>query len=304
MIFHTKTQSSLMLFFIFMANFVIHGQVDSNSKVPLHQLRLTSTFADNREDHFHTGIDIAHPGIPIITFHESEELVFYTHDRPGSIKYGNGLFVITHSKDLKILTNYSHIKESTINPEKTIYSAGEVLAEIGNTGRSSGPHLHIELFNYIEKRLYNPLKFINFDDKTPPVVSDVYFIADDSSKISLTKGGVQNLIRGGKLFVSCHDRIENSPYFLTPYKIDFYIDGIRRLSLSFDSLIAQNSEFVTEASLFSFNTVYSNNKNFEYYIGDFYSLPGVRGVKIDVFDFKGNKAEFKRPLRISSPKIE
>lgn len=86
---------------------------------------------------FHTGIDIAVPegtavqaaAAGIVTFAAWEE--------------GAGLLVIIeHGNGYE--TYYAHLSKLLVWPGRPV-SAGEVIALSGNTGLSSGPHLHFEV---------------------------------------------------------------------------------------------------------------------------------------------------------------
>ncbi len=290
-----------MLKIKFLSVFLLVGVFFLNSdtnNAQLNELKLTSTFGDNRTDHFHTGIDIAAANNGIVTFHKSEEVVFYSIERPGSIRYGNGEFIITKSEPDHYITNYSHIQAGSFDRSRLSYKQGEVIGSIGNTGRSTGPHLHIEIYDLKNSQLINPLSIINFADTSNPVINDVYFIKDNNERVSLIGGGgtVEN---GGKLFISCYDRIQNSQYQLTPYSIFFSIDGEEKGGVRLDRLIPQGSSYSIAGANISFDRLYRNGANFDYYIGEFYSLPLTRGLKIVVSDYNGNIIEFKRPLRFT-----
>lgn len=91
--------------------------------------------------HGHNGIDIAGPiGLPILAAREGT----VTLVRGGSGwngGYGNYV-VITHENGIKTL--YAHMNTIKVNQGERV-ARGEQVGTLGNTGRSTGPHLHFEV---------------------------------------------------------------------------------------------------------------------------------------------------------------
>jgi murein DD-endopeptidase MepM/ murein hydrolase activator NlpD len=108
----------------------------------LNNQRLSSAFglrADpiTGEERHHNGLDIAAPeGTPIQSIEDG--VVTFAGER-GS--YGN-LVVVQHSDGRE--SRYAHCSEMWVEPGARV-RAGEDIAAVGSTGRSTGPHLHIEL---------------------------------------------------------------------------------------------------------------------------------------------------------------
>ncbi len=118
--------------------------------------RLTSRFGYRRDPFtrklsFHTGIDIANRiGTAI---HAAREGVV-TYVGP---KYGYGLvIIIKHRFGYKTL--YGHLLSSRVRVGKHV-KKGEIIGFMGNTGRSTGPHLHFEI--WLNSRLIDPLTQTN-----------------------------------------------------------------------------------------------------------------------------------------------
>lgn len=107
-----------------------------------------SPFTGQKE--FHSGLDISNaPGTKIIA--PANGRVSIAAEK----LYIGNLLVIDH--DHGRVTKYGHLKEILVNPGQEI-KRGDVIGLIGNTGRSTGPHLHYEvLINGIP---VDPLKFI------------------------------------------------------------------------------------------------------------------------------------------------
>lgn len=112
------------------------------SRVPLDGAELMSGFG-NREDPitghraFHAGLDFAaSPGTPIHA--AAGGTVAFAGFRPDygwavEIEHGNGLS-----------TRYAHASRLLVKAG-TVVMPGDAIAEVGSTGRSTGPHLHFEV---------------------------------------------------------------------------------------------------------------------------------------------------------------
>ena len=85
----------------------------------------------------HEGLDIAaNPGTPVVAV--AEGMVSYVGHEKG---YGK-LVAIDHGHDIK--TRFAHNSKITVKLGQKV-SRGDVIALVGTTGRSSGPHLHYEV---------------------------------------------------------------------------------------------------------------------------------------------------------------
>lgn len=99
----------------------------------------------------HDGIDIAAPtGSSVLAAADGE--VIYSDD--GVRGYGN--MVMLKHKD-GFITIYAHNRENLVKGGEMV-EKGSVIARLGNTGNSSGPHLHFEVRK--DKKPRNPLFFL------------------------------------------------------------------------------------------------------------------------------------------------
>lgn len=107
-----------------------------------------SPFTGKRE--FHKGLDIANRiGTPIIA--TADGTVSYS----GMKGMLGNLVIIDHGHGL--VTRYGHIDTLEVKVGATV-KRGQVIARMGNTGRSTGPHLHYEIrLNGVP---VNPTKYI------------------------------------------------------------------------------------------------------------------------------------------------
>jgi murein DD-endopeptidase MepM/ murein hydrolase activator NlpD len=121
-------------------------------------------FSKKRE--FHTGVDIvSYWGAKIYAAGSG------TVAKVG-YESGYGFFAIIRHGNLVSL--YSHLRDTDSLKEGQSVSAGQVIGRIGNTGATTGPHLHFEIrlvpdlrsgFRESVKQLCDPLSFIGFSPK-------------------------------------------------------------------------------------------------------------------------------------------
>ena len=113
--------------------------------------QLTSKFG-NRNGRHHDGIDIgARKGTPI--FAAADGKVMFSGWGPTG--YGK-MIIIRHKKNLT--TVYAHNLHNHVHKNQ-IVKKGQRIASVGNTGRSTGPHLHFEVRN--ESDPQNPLNYLS-----------------------------------------------------------------------------------------------------------------------------------------------
>jgi murein DD-endopeptidase MepM/ murein hydrolase activator NlpD len=98
----------------------------------------------------HTGIDIATPiGTPVHAV--AEGMVTFAGVRSG---YGN-VIEIDHGNGY--MTRYAHNSALEVRPGQHV-QVGDVVADAGSTGRSTGSHVHFEV--WYDGRVVNPLAFV------------------------------------------------------------------------------------------------------------------------------------------------
>lgn len=148
-------------------NMQVPSEVDSKKKSNLETIndaksvlpadgKITSKFGLRRHPiqgdmRFHYGVDISAPkGTEIYPIKDG--VVIFSGEKPG---YGN-IIIIDHGDGL--VSKYAH-NEVNIAKEGEEVKTNNVIAKVGNTGSSTGPHLHFELlYNGIN---INPLEFLD-----------------------------------------------------------------------------------------------------------------------------------------------
>ncbi len=114
---------------------------------------LTSRFG-NRNGRQHKGIDISGKENSDITAADGGTVVFAEWDDSG---YGN-MIKIDHGNGYT--TIYAHCNALYVAKGDKV-SQGDVIAALGNTGRSTGPHVHFEVIETQTGTPIDPLRFFN-----------------------------------------------------------------------------------------------------------------------------------------------
>lgn len=102
---------------------------------------------------WHRGIDIANKGLPGIAAADSGTVTVAGWIYPAA--YGNRI-EIDHGNGY--VTLYAHLNKIYVSPGQRV-NKGQVIGQMGSTGRSTGPHLHFEIRQ--NGAAVNPLSFLN-----------------------------------------------------------------------------------------------------------------------------------------------
>lgn len=101
----------------------------------------------------HAGLDFRGKiGDPVKT--TAEGVVAFAGRKGG---YGNCI-IINHSNNLRTL--YAHLSKIDVKAHQKV-AVGEVIGKVGNTGRSTGPHLHYEII--VGKEKVNPEPYMKLN---------------------------------------------------------------------------------------------------------------------------------------------
>lgn len=156
-------------------------------------LILAGTFGELRSNHFHGGIDIKtqqRQGLPVYSIGDGS----VTRIKISHWGYGKAIYVAHPNGYTSV---YAHLKK--FSPEIEAYikrvqykkqsyqvevfpdygevkvEKGQVIAYSGNTGGSSGPHLHFEIRSSVTEKPTNPLLYgYEVRDATNPVLSQIF----------------------------------------------------------------------------------------------------------------------------------
>ncbi len=136
-----------------------HGVIAIPSAQPVEHLAFTSNYGI-RSDPFrgtaamHAGVDIPGPvGTPV---YATADGMVDRAERSGG--YGN-LVELDHGKGIQ--TRYGHLSKILVEAGTRVHR-GQLIALMGSTGRSTGPHLHYEV--RIDGHAVNPVPFLQTAD--------------------------------------------------------------------------------------------------------------------------------------------
>ena len=196
---------SIPLSFLFILLFVQFSWAQSfpNANLfgpPLKEpLYITSGFGEIRPHHFHSGLDLSTDGKSIEVFAAADgwvsrikvslrgygKVIYLSHAQGFTTVYAH---LSTFSDSLEAFVSEHQMRDSTYEielfPDSTQFPVkkGEFIAWSGNTGNSSGPHLHYEVRDrYFEETLHPFFFGYGPDDKVSPLVHSVYSIPKPGS---------------------------------------------------------------------------------------------------------------------------
>lgn len=103
---------------------------------------------------YHMAVDImSDVGTPIVASNNGVVTGVITGTWDGG--YGNNVYIDSGNG---YKSHYAHMSAVYVNPGQSVVAGKTVIGTVGNTGRSSGPHLHFEIIQ--NGVLVNPLNFL------------------------------------------------------------------------------------------------------------------------------------------------
>ncbi|MGI9548043.1 MAG: M23 family metallopeptidase [Flavobacteriaceae bacterium] len=172
---------------------------------------LAGTFGELRSNHFHSGIDIKtqqRQGLPVFAIADG----VVTRIKVSVWGYGKVLYLAHPNGHTSV---YAHLQKFSpeieayikrIQYERRTYEVEvfpdfgqlsvkkeDLIAYSGNTGGSSGPHLHFEIRNSLSEKPTNPLLYgLEVRDATNPTLTEVYaYPLSKNSQVNQSQEKVQ-----------------------------------------------------------------------------------------------------------------
>ncbi len=302
---------------------------------------LAGTMGELRNTHFHAGIDIRTDnltGLPV----RATQRGYISRVIVGTYGYGQAVFVTHPDGNVSVyghldrfkgklatlvLNKHYELKSFDLDLEFTSnqfpVNRGDTIAFSGNTGGSSGPHLHFEIRDNNNEAL-NPLsfKFDEIQDVLPPIAQKIAFktlsinsrIEDQFGRkeFLLVRNGnnyylTQPIHASGKigLEVLAFDRLDFSRFRCGINEIEVLVDSQKIFSQKIDKINFDDSHGIV--SLMDFETLKTRGLHFnKLYVDDgnplkYYENSKSKGeifisnksvnVQINLIDAYKNKSE-------------
>ena len=279
----------LLLFLVFLAGANQASDIDLTWPIQTESLsqRLTSLFGESRGDHFHNGVDISSDNESISSMGNGS-IVYsrYLSDNPFRGEFGSGNCVwIYHGKG--VLSAYYHLKEGRENTilNKTPIKKGEIIGKTGNTGHSSGSHLHFIIASENGRKIINPLTLLSkVDDNKPPFIGSLILTNGDNYTY-INDGENINISRPFPVTVSIHDTGEKSGQKRGVHRVEFLVNNKLVKNSKFDS-ISLDGQYWKNGSGLKFDELYHNGN---YFIGELNFRSGQNNIEVRAEDFNGNQ---------------
>ena len=126
---------------------------DGGFMYPVKKFKLTSKFG-KRWGRLHAGIDLACKTKSKVVAAEAGKVIFAGYDKKYDEELGN-LVIIDHQNGF--VSFYGHNKKLTVKSGDEV-DKGQQIAWSGNTGKSTGPHVHFQINK--DGKPVNPLLFL------------------------------------------------------------------------------------------------------------------------------------------------
>ena len=307
------------------------------------QPSLSASFAELRSDHFHSGLDYRTGGVTgkdVLSIDEGfvyriavsptgfGKALYVRHPSGYSSVYGHLKNFRPDIEEFLIKKQYEQKSFSvSLFPQRDQFrvTRGEVIAWSGNTGASSGPHLHFEIRDSSTEDPVNPLLFgLDVTDRIRPVIDKVilYPLSRSSSvnggrssrtlravplngSYGIAPGEVPVISGETGIGIKCWDSFDNSTNRCGVYSIEMQVDGLKVYGFTADRFAFSESRYIN--SHIDYAAKVTGNE----YIHRLFIQPGNRlsmydgqvrrgilkfanngehDIRITVTDAKGNKS--------------
>ncbi|MGZ3883822.1 MAG: M23 family metallopeptidase [Bacteroidia bacterium] len=160
---------------------------------PIDFINISGNYGEIRPNHFHAGIDFStqkEENFPVFAadngYVSRIKISPYGYGKALYVTHPNGTVSVYGHQNKFNLKLAAYVKEQQyakqsfeielfLKPDQFPVKKGELIGYSGNTGGSTGPHLHFEIRDEKTEVPLNPLLYYKYLDTVKPIVNTVYF---------------------------------------------------------------------------------------------------------------------------------
>ncbi len=312
-------------------------------------LSLAGSFGELRPNHFHSGIDFRtqqKEGLPVYASADG----FISRIKISTAGYGKSIYIDhpngfttvyahlqRYAPQIQILLNKEHYEKQNYEieikpkPNELLVKKGDLIAYSGNTGGSSGPHLHFEVRDTKSEYIINPLYFGLCDslkDTKKPILNSILaYPLDANSQINgsaepvflnlnLLKDGnyiANKIVANGKVSfaVNAYDVANNSYGKNGIFKMTSFVNGLPYFKYEFETFSFDETKLIN--TFIDYPRYQSQKQRFQKLFVGYFFPPNIiknkkddgvinvssnltTNYKIIIEDFNQNKTEVIIPV--------
>lgn len=273
-------KSTIKLFYICI---ILLLMLCTSFRWPLENGKITSTFGESRWDHFHDGIDMISSDDRVYPIAEGRLIYFWAKSLFPLDNYpgGGNYKILEHAN--RVYSLYLHLSDGFTL--KNSYTEREYLGISGNTGRSSGKHLHFSLLKISERTSVNPFLYLPaYEDRSEPSISGIYIRVGDRYFAINEKADIR-LTRHYPLLIDIRDSILGKEK-LGIFKLSVYMNDKKAIDVDFTKICFTKKGLTL--SDYTFHDLFDERGYYK--VNEVSYRNGLNTVKIITHDYSGNSS--------------